>query len=372
MKYLLLTFLLTFSPISLSNTTQQQCLSDLESLPGFLLTNDTGAPQHLAQYGQSHFDTAFLNAKKKIDRIESALECDTVIKSYLKAWRHSHLTIWPLHSESEKKSLQDVLKGDSLTPGFEKLSDETAYWSIPSFAYEQGKVLSKLLTQHTPSLVGVKNWIIDVRGNGGGSDDSYVPLLPFVLSGETAEVSVEFLSTHANILALEGACERFANNDPSCIAVVNPMIAKLRGVKSGEYAQMGESPFSYQSFDSMPENVPQKVAVLIDEDCASSCEQFLLQVRQSFKVKLVGRSSHGALDYSNLRPHTLPSGQRELFYATSRSLRLPHQPVDIAGISPDIYLPEPSDKEGWDSEISRVQRWLEDGSIKPEDKSAEQ
>jgi hypothetical protein len=31
--------------------------------------------------------------------------------------------------------------------------------------------------------------------------------------------------------------------------------------------------------------------VLIDNMCGSSCEQFLLTVRQSFSVKLVGRSN---------------------------------------------------------------------------------
>jgi C-terminal processing protease CtpA/Prc len=79
-------------------------------------------------------------------------------------------------------------------------------------------------------------------------------------------------------------------------------------------------------------------------------------VRQSFNVKLVGRRSHGSLDYSNLRPRPLPSGERMLMYAISRTNRLPGLPVDVAGVPPDIYLPEPSDKEARANEVLQVQR----------------
>jgi hypothetical protein len=83
-------------------------------------------------------------------------------------------------------------------------------------------------------------------------------------------------------------------------------------------------------------------------------------------VKLVGSHSAGTLDYSNLRPHTLPSGQRILWYATSRSHRLPGLPVDVAGIQPDIYFPPPASAGEGDGEITRVQHWLESGSFSAE------
>jgi hypothetical protein len=54
--------------------------------------------------------------------------------------------------------------------------------------------------------------------------------------------------------------------------------------------------------------------VLIDSPCGSSCEEFLLAVRQSFNVKLVG---------------------------------------------------QPSDKKARANEVLQVQRWLEGGSLAP-------
>jgi C-terminal processing protease CtpA/Prc len=104
---------------------------------------------------------------------------------------------------------------------------------------------------------------------------------------------------------------------------------------------------------------PTRVAVLTDRGCGSSCEQFLLAMQQSWNVKLFGRRTAGALDYSNLRPHKLPSGKRLVLYATSRSTRLPHLPVDAVGVLPDVFLPLPAGAAEREREIDRVRTLLE-------------
>lgn len=108
---------------------------------------------------------------------------------------------------------------------------------------------------------------------------------------------------------------------------------------------------------------PERVAVLIDRHCAGSCEQFVLEARTSFRVKVLGRPTMGAHDYSNLRPCRLDAG-RILFYATTRSTRLPDLSVDAAGIAPDILLPEHSDTVEREAEPKHVQHWLEGGPLR--------
>ena len=143
-------------------------------------------------------------------------------------------------------------------------------------------------------------------------------------------------------------------------------VRRMNSVTAGSYVQQEEGPaIDYVHVENVEPRRPARVAVLMDSRCASSCEEFLLTVRQSFAVKLVGRHSRGSLDYSNLRPHVLPSGRRVLRYAISRSERLPDLPVDLSGVEPDIYLPEPANAEARTDEVLRVQHWLEGGSLAP-------
>lgn len=192
------------------------------------------------------------------------------------------------------------------------------------------------------------------------------PLLPWIASGERVDVGVEWLSTPANIASQETICALYAPGNASCTTHMAQAATRMRSVQPGQFvAQNADGPMAYAPFSDQA-GQPARVAVLVDRDCGSSCEQFLLAARQSFRVKLIGRNSGGALDYSNLRMQPLPSGLRQLAYATSRSARLPHLQVDLDGIQPDIYLPPPTDEAGREDEIVRVRRWLEGGTLRPD------
>lgn len=81
---------------------------------------------------------------------------------------------------------------------------------------------------------------------------------------------------------------------------------------------------------------PEKVSVLIDGGCKSATEQFLLLAKQSQKVTVYGaENSGGALDYANLNTIITPSGYWYASVPTTRTTRLPDNPVDPMGISPD-------------------------------------
>ena len=78
----------------------------------------------------------------------------------------------------------------------------------------------------------------------------------------------------------------------------------------------------------------------MDRRCASAAEEFILLARQSRKVTLFGSNFAGCLDYSNLREIELSSGDYFLRLPVSRSRRLPDRPVDLAGIEPDVRIPD--------------------------------
>jgi C-terminal processing protease CtpA/Prc len=346
----------------------KSCISDLDAIPAFLLENDAGAKDHLAHQGQAHFDAALAAARKAAAHAQNANDCNKVLNDYLKAWRNGHL--WVEAKQQEAPAADTKVKtaqapAASRAPTLELLSPHTMLLTLPSFFQEYSEPLSALLKNNRKELAAHPNWIIDVRDNGGGSDSTYAALIPWLLPDERVIVGAEWLATPANIHVMETMCSLFAPGDKVCKSTVDDVVRRMRSVQPGSYAAQADQTTFYVRDKPLEPHRPQRVAVLMDEHCGSSCEQFLLDVRQSFNVKLLGRHSAGSLDYSNLVPHDLPSGQYRLRYAISRSKRIPHLPVDVAGVLPDIYLPSMGDGNSRRSETIRVQHWLEGGSLAP-------
>jgi hypothetical protein len=354
-------------------TPAEACLQDLRALPGFLLENDTGARQHLAQKGQAFFDQALASASEAAAKASDEAACNVVLSEYLGKWRRGHLQIMPSNAwqhatsaPAPSSSATPATAMDNRSPSLRLLSSHTALLTLPSFFPLYAQAIADLLASKRSELKRRRNWIIDVRRNNGGNDSTYASLLPWIASGERVNVGGEWLSTPANIANQENICALYVPDDASCPISMARTVARMRSVQPGQFvAQSADGPISYASF-AREKIQPARVAVLVDRDCGSSCEQFLLEARQSFRVKLIGRNSAGALDYSNLRMQALPSGLRQLAYATSRSARLPHLQVDLGGIQPDIYLPPPKDEAGREDEIVRVRRWLEGGTLRPD------
>lgn len=355
------------------------CAKDLEAMPAFLMENDAGARELLPQRGEQSMAAALLKARSEAAQIADDKACLALLNNYLKLWRKGHLWV---SSSPGAEALAAATPGaapasaatttappapepasGARQPTLRLLTPRTLVIHLPSFSPQHRAALETLLRKQRAALLSRPNWIIDVRDNDGGADSSYAPLLPWLLAEQPVSVGVEWLSTPANQRAHEQICARYAPGDAACVLFAQSVLAALRAVPSGAWARVQADRFVYERSVVPEKRRPQKVAVLMDRDCGSSCEQFLLTVRQGLGVKLLGRPSFGALDYSNMRPFTLPSGRRDLWYATSRSLRLPQLPVDAFGVLPDILLPELQGPADAAAELQAVQRWLEGGSL---------
>ncbi|MFZ6656559.1 S41 family peptidase [Undibacterium sp. TJN19] len=340
------------------------CKADLETIAPFMLENDTGAKDHLKQKGQAYFDAALAQARQQAAKAKDWKTCKTVLTDYLLTWRKSHLY---LYLTAKENTAGNTLQGSAnkIDPELKILSDKTILLTLPSFDNAVQPALEQLIKTKREILETHANWIIDVRENSGGADSSYYALLPWLMPDEFGTVNAEFLVTPANIKVQESICSLSDPAQKSCAEYLQNITKEMRKLKPGDYFLPNQTEIIYERSPTTPANLPKRVAVLMDNACASSCEQFLLTVRQSFNVKLLGRSSMGALDYSNLRPFALPSGQFQLLYATTRSKRIPHLQVDVAGIMPDIYLPPPGDQKARDAEIQQARSFLENGRLTP-------
>jgi hypothetical protein len=232
------------------------------------------------------------------------------------------------------------------------LSPDTLWLRIPDFDDRRAKPLKDILDANAAALASTANLVIDLRNNGGGADFVYGPLTPLLYSRPVYSVMVEMRASEDNIALLKVAADGIRTQAPGVARQMDSFIERM-AVALGTFVPAGDQILFVKRLDTvMP--FPKRVAVLVD-NAASTGEQFLLEARQSRKVTLFGKeNSAGVLDFSNTVDMPTPSGRYRVFWATSRSLRLPGDPVDPDGIAPDIRIP--ADER---DPVAFAQRWLE-------------
>jgi len=343
----------------------ENCKRDIAYLPDFLIANDTGAADNRRVRGESLIAAAFGKAMREAASAKTEDDCGNIIQTYLRAWREGHLAVtpadWSPAGEASQKADDGAAAATPPQARIAWLSDKTVLLTLPTFFASAAEGIVKMMADNRKRLERTPNWIIDVRDNNGGDDGTYAPITDAVIGNPIFIAGVEFLSTPANIEATAGLCDFYALGDKNCIASLERLVTAMRAVPAGTYAphpSLGDTVTRVDP-DEPRRKRPVRVAVLTDRECGSSCEQFLLAMKQAWNVKLFGRRTAGALDYSNLRPHKLPSGKRLILYATSRSKRLPHLPVDAVGVLPDVFLPPPADDAARTKEIDTVRALIE-------------
>jgi hypothetical protein len=350
-----------------------QCVTDLDDLNAFIEANDAGAADALADHGPA-IRQAFDKARQDAAQAEDMKTCGRLLHGYARTWRPGHIAVAPTPGNETQESGQRAdgksdqeakaeaqPTADPMAPRFRTLGRNTILFVIPTFNDRYAPTMKQLVADHRAELASHKNWIIDVRDNGGGSDVTYASLMGWLLDGDLRGFRTEYFVTPANIKAQEEICATTSDPD-HCNKEMDPILARMRTAAPGSFVMAGTNHIEYEKI-KLEAKRPARVAVLTDHACGSSCEQFVLEARTSFRVNVVGRPTYGSLDVSNLRPHLLPSGRARLYYATTRTTRLPEMRIDTIGVAPDILLPKPADEAGREAELRQVQRWIEGGTL---------
>jgi hypothetical protein len=235
-------------------------------------------------------------------------------------------------------------------PLFQKLSDNTALLRIPSFSHSEKKLIDSVIVANWQTIINTENLILDLRYNGGGSDESYEKLLPIIYTNPIRTVGVEFLSTPLN----NSRMMEFVNNPDW--SEEGKQWAKTAfdtlNLHIGAFVNLDTTNVSIEILDSIY-TYPKNVGILINEGNASTTEQFLLAAKQSNKVKLFGTTTMGILDISNMHFVDAPCKGLTLGYCLSKSLRIPDMMIDNKGIQPDYYMDSTVSEYDW---IDFVQR----------------
>ena len=219
---------------------------------------------------------------------------------------------------------------------FNMPDSNTCYIRIGSFNAKFAKEIDTFINYYNQKIKTTKYLIIDVSGNGGGSDQSYQPLLPLLYTNPIITTGTAILATSDNIKALQseaaGMPDEIKKNMFSAIEKMKKHLGAFTPVTNDTFTVAKVEPY------------PSKIVILISGYCASANEQFLLAAKQSTKVTLMGKHTSGTLDYSNVCSKDFPCLPFTLKYPITRSGRLPAHPVDNIGIMPDITL---NDTDDW-------------------------
>jgi len=230
-----------------------------------------------------------------------------------------------------------------------RLSDKTYYIGIGSFDESNSWPVDSLFHADSAILAAVPNLILDLRGNGGGSDFVYSPLRAWLYTQPIVAAGVDVLATDDNIKGWAALLE--AKDIPEAN---KETLRRIIGQMEGRNGRMVEIFHADTVALSGVRPFPQKIVVLINADCASSTEQFLLEAIQSRKVTLMGQPTAGVLDYANVRDVALPCWPFVLHYATTRSQRVDAgKGIDNVGIRPPVMLGANQD---W---VEEARRFLE-------------
>lgn len=294
-----------------------------------------------------HFDCVFYMG----DRSERPVRASLVGEGTLDMLGYM-ARVYPAHVPSPAESLL-VRAATAEAPFLERLSDRTLYLRIPSFQFEHKAAIDALLQEHDATLRATENLIVDIRNGTGGSDASYEGLMPYLCSGVMRSVDVEFRATALNTKAFEDYAVQFADNIAMAEAC-RETAARLR-VAHGGFVPRTDLRVQVDSA-CVATPMPRRVGILCNEGNGSSDEQFLMDARQSAKVKLFGRPTMGVLDVSNMNFATSPDGLFSMGYAMSRSYRIPGFPIDDIGIQPDVFFDDGIPYVEW---VMQVREMLE-------------
>ena len=198
---------------------------------------------------------------------------------------------------------------------------------------------------------GCENLVLDIRGNGGGSDSAYEPLLKLLYDHEGVEDAMEYRVSDlaiAHVREFAGDTERG-----------RAKIARMKRTPAGEFLTGGAKTYRIR-YDSVSPR-PRRAALLIDGSVGSSGEQLVLEVRAgSSRTTVYGQDNTlGCLDYSNCEILYFPQDTtRWMMLPTTRSCRVSEgRGIDSAGIAPDVRIKLPLPETLTDN-VDEWVRWV--------------
>lgn len=346
-------FILIILIIPLTSIAQDcNCLLNFDYVVKSIAENYAGYPDKIKSKNRKEFQKFTSALRNKAKSTQSFDSCYVNLKNWVNYFKDNHLRVqldWKFRKQNpeaakqlnnlfaKKSSASDVSEKLDTRTSIRILDHNTTLIRLPSFEWNEKKTIDSVLKTYKNEITQRTNLILDIRGNSGGTDYAFSELMPFIYSDPIFIKPDEYRSTEENIRILES---NLKEKDISVAAKeFLSHLTQLMKQHPNEFVNPSGKAIFEIKLDSVYKS-PSKVAILIDRNTASSAESFLLMAMQSKKVTVYGENSAGMLDYNNTQFFDVPCRDLNLVIPIGRSKRLPDQPIDNIGITPEIPLNE--------------------------------
>lgn len=300
--------------------------------------------------------------KKGMIKFEGKLINDSLLSGLLYMRNHrpkiEYFNLWEDHNRiggdwrregapAKEYSRPAAMREQSPAIDAKSLTPNTFYIKMASFNPRYKAVIDSILKADERLLNSTPNLVLDVRGNGGGADACWEPLVPWFYTQPIRMIGADVWATATTIAAYK----KWLEDKSLPKEIVDNISRQIAGMEKAKGQWMKKNDDKTDS-SFTPKPFPKKIIILIDRWCGSSTEELLLTARQSSKVILAGENTVGNLDYSNVVQVPFLCYPYTLTYATTRSRRLNiHQGIDNIGIAPQYHLTE---KDDWIKEALKI------------------
>ena len=101
------------------------------------------------------------------------------------------------------KNGKEIIDSENYNFEAKLLNENTLYFNIPSFSWEAKSIIDSLFASNKDNLSKTSNLILDLRNNGGGSDDVYYTISPYLYTQPIKGIGVDMLASNDNIKGWE-------------------------------------------------------------------------------------------------------------------------------------------------------------------------
>ncbi len=285
--------------------------------------------------GQERFESTYyyadFNSEKKFTRL---------IKNYLVIDDVYRLRkVYP--EPEEKVSNEDML---TRLPDYrvERIDNNTLYVKLPPFTqFDAADYVLDMVNRNRQQISMTENLIIDLRNNRGGDENAFSAFYPFIADKPIVRKGGTFRASEENLILLSHelqSIQEFPKYKRLLAPKLNEVIALMKNNMGKEF----EGPDKVFQYVKATE-FPKKVAILVNENTASSAESVALEARQSNKTVIIGTPTKGVADYIEVRDWGMPAYGWRLALGMAKANR--GQEIDNKGIKPDVKVPK--DEADW-------------------------